>query len=43
MKRANAYKTVATYTYDALGRRVPKVIRNGGLTSDLTDGATDYF
>ncbi len=43
LKCANDYKTVATYTYDALGRRVRKVISNGGLTSDLTDRATDYL
>lgn len=35
---------IATYTYDALNRRVRKVVENGGLPNDSAlDGTTDYL
>ncbi len=43
------YKTPATpvligeYTYDALGRRVRKVVTNGGLSGTVLNGTTDFI
>ena len=34
---------IATYTYDALGRRIRKVVSNGGLSGDIPNGTTDYL
>jgi YD repeat-containing protein len=34
-------ETIATYSYDALGRRIRKEVTNGGLPGDLPNGATD--
>jgi RHS repeat-associated protein len=34
---------IAAYLYDALGRRVRKVISNGGLAGDIPNGTTDYI
>jgi YD repeat-containing protein len=36
-------ETIATYTYDALGRRIRKEVTNGGLPGDLPNGTTDYL
>ena len=42
------YKTPATpvlvgeYTYDAVGRRVRKVITNGGVSGTVTNATTDF-
>ena len=33
---------IAEYTYDALGRRVRKVITGGGLSGNITNGTTDF-
>ena len=33
---------VGQYTYDALGRRIRKVITGGGLSGNITNGTTDY-
>ena len=33
--------TVGTYTYDAMGRRIRKVITNSGLTGTIPNGTTD--
>jgi YD repeat-containing protein len=45
---AESSDTIATYTYDALGRRIRKVIADlgsgmGGLTGDILAGTTDYL
>jgi RHS repeat-associated protein len=41
---SNISSTVlATYVYDALGRRMQKTIANGGLTGDIPNGTTDYL
>ena len=45
---ASTSDTLATYTYDALGRRIRKVIADlgsglGGLTDDIPAGTTDYL
>ncbi len=34
---------IATYVYDAMNRRVRKTIFNGGLTSNIPNGTTDYI
>ena len=34
---------IATYTYDALGRRVRKIISNGGLSENLDNAMIDYI
>ncbi len=34
---------IATYTYDALGRRIRKVVSNGGESGNVPDGVTDYI
>jgi len=34
--------TVGTYTYDAMGRRIRKVITNGGITGTIPNGTTDF-
>lgn len=35
---------IATYTYDALGRRIRKLVENGGILGDPSlDGTTDYL
>ncbi len=34
---------IATYLYDAMGRRVRKTIFNGGLTGNIPNGTTDYI
>ncbi len=44
-----AWKTPATpvliveYTYDALGRRIRRDVSNGGLSGNITNGATDFI
>jgi RHS repeat-associated protein len=43
VKNASNSQTVGEYTYDAMGRRVRKVITNGGITGTLTNGTTDYL
>ncbi len=34
---------IATYTYDALNRRIRKVVSNGGESGNVPDGVTDYI
>jgi len=34
---------VAQYVYDALGRRIRKVVSEGGLSGAIPDGTTDYL
>jgi RHS repeat-associated protein len=34
---------IATYTYDALGRRIRKVITNEGLSGNIANTTTDYL
>jgi YD repeat-containing protein len=34
---------IATYTYDALGRRIRKVVSNDGLSGNIPNGTTDYI
>ena len=41
--RVSDSQTIAEYTYDALGRRIRKVVSNGGLSGDIPDGTTDYL
>src|SRR5579871_2586562 len=36
-------QVIAQYLYDALGRRVRKVVSNGGLSGDILNGTTDYL
>ena len=36
-------ETIATYTYDAIGRRIRKEVENGGLPGDIPDGTTDFL
>jgi RHS repeat-associated protein len=43
VKNKSNSQTVGEYTYDAMGRRVRKVITNGGITGTLTNGTTDYL
>jgi RHS repeat-associated protein len=43
VKNASNSQTVGEYTYDAQGRRIRKVITNGGITGTLTNGTTDYL
>jgi RHS repeat-associated protein len=43
VKNASNSQTVGEYTYDAMGRRVRKVITNGGITGTLPNGTTDYL
>jgi len=43
VKRKSDDEIIATYTYDALGRRIRKVISDGGLTGDLDNDTVDYL
>ncbi len=48
-RQIKVYKTPSTpvligeYTYDALGRRIRKVVTNSGLSSNITNGTTDFL
>jgi YD repeat-containing protein len=35
--------TIAQYTYDALGRRIVKIVSNGGLSGSIATGTTRYL
>jgi len=43
VKNKSNSQTVGEYTYDVQGRRIRKVITNGGITGTLTNGTTDYL
>jgi RHS repeat-associated protein len=44
VKRKSDSATVAEYAYDAMGRRVRKVVSNGGVPNDSAlNGTTDYL
>jgi RHS repeat-associated protein len=43
VKRASDSAVIGTYTYDALGRRIRKVISNGGISGNITNGTTDFL
>ena len=42
VNRVSDGSVIATYLYDAMGRRVRKTVSNGGLTGNVPDGTTDY-
>jgi len=42
VKRKSDSQTIGEYTYDAMGRRVRKVISNGGLSTNITNGTVDF-
>ena len=43
-KRKSDAATIAVYTYDAFGRRIRKVVTNGGVPNDSAlNGTTDYL
>jgi RHS repeat-associated protein len=35
--------TIGQYTYDAMGRRIVKIVSNGGLSGTITNGTTRYL
>jgi len=43
VKNASNSQTVGEYTYDASGKRIRKVITNGGITGTISNGTTDYL
>jgi RHS repeat-associated protein len=43
VKNKSNSQTVGEYTYDAAGRRIRKVITNGGIIGTLPNGTTDYL
>jgi len=43
VKRKSTNLVIAVYTYDSAGRRIRKVITNGGLSGSITNGTTDYL
>jgi RHS repeat-associated protein len=43
VKKAIDGTVIGTYTYDVLNRRVQKVVSNGGLTGDVTNGSINYL
>jgi len=43
VRRKFDFAIIGQYTYDALGRRIRKVISNNGLSGNITDGTTDYL
>jgi len=43
LKNASNSQTLGEYTYDAQGRRIRKVVTNGGITGTIPNGTTDYL
>jgi RHS repeat-associated protein len=43
VKAKSSGNPVAAYTYDALGRRIQKVVSNGGLSGTIANGTTRYL
>jgi RHS repeat-associated protein len=42
-KTPNTPVTIGEYTYDALNRRIRKVVSNGGLSGTIPNGTTDFI
>ncbi len=41
--RVSDSAVIAAYTYDGLGRRIRKVVTNGGITGTIPNGTSDYL
>jgi RHS repeat-associated protein len=43
VRRASDDAVIGQYTYDATGRRIRKIVSNGGLPGNIPNGMTDYL